>query len=82
MKTKNNGKQADNCKNLKEAKRVIKNIVRNLQKQDFALWEIWEELHDVVDDECHRLRNKQEEEVNKPKPASGCDMAQYMPKAA
>lgn len=71
MKTKNNGKQADNCKNLKEAKRVIKNIVRNLQKQDFALWEIWEELHDVVDDECHRLRNKQEEEANKPKPAGG-----------
>ena len=43
MKTKNNGKQADNCKNIKEAKREIRNIVRNLQKQGTPLWEIWPE---------------------------------------
>ena len=71
MKTKNNGKQADNCKNIKEAKREIRNIVRNLQKQGTPIWEIWLELKDVVDDEYHNIVRKQQEQADKPKPAGG-----------
>lgn len=69
--TKNNGKQADNCKNIKEAKREIRNIVRNLQNQGTPIWEIWLELKDVVDNEYHNIVRKQQEQVNKPKPAGG-----------
>lgn len=63
-------KTKKNCITIKQAKKEIKNIVRDLQKQGTPLWEV-RELKYVLDDECDNIMRKKQEQANKPKPAGG-----------